>query len=151
MTISDLTNLVNELSTFYERKEPKPSTIELWYRLVKNIPLEPIKWIIKKIEENYDSFPKNITSALWSTYGEWQQSYPEKKSIENYFDCPDCHQGLIFAYKQIDNMNYEFVFRCSLCKQSRTKAYPLGSRKELERQGYSFWRTKPIKEKDIPF
>ncbi len=137
MTLSELTDLVNELSAFYERKEPRPTTIELWYRLIKNIPSEPVKWITKKIETNYEAFPKNLTVALWSAYGEWQQAYPEKKSIENYFECPDCVEGLIFANKKKNDLNYKYVFRCSLCKQSRCREYQVISAKELKEQGYA--------------
>lgn len=138
MTLYELTNIVNELANFYERKEAKPSTIELWYRLVKNIPSEPIKWITKKIEETHETFPRNLTSAIWSTYGEWLQSYPEKKSIEKYFDCPDCVEGLIFAKKKSkEGFDYEYVFRCAVCKQSRTRSYPVSSAKELKDQGYN--------------
>jgi hypothetical protein len=151
MQMNEFTNLLNELSSFYERKEPKPTTIELWYHLIKNIPSEPVTWITKKIEENYESFPKNLTAALWSTYNEWQQVYPEKKAIENYFDCPDCHEGLIIVYKKVNNYNYEYVFRCARCKQSRLRAYPLGGKKELLENGYSLYRTPPLKESDIPF
>jgi hypothetical protein len=150
MKLPELTDLVNELSLFYERKEPKPATVELWYRLVKNIPSEPIKWITKKIEENYEAFPRNLTAALWSSYNEWQQAYPEKKAIEKYFACPDCKDGLILVYKLVNNYNYEFVFRCALCNQSRVRAYPKAVLKELLNQGYSQVRIKNIVE-EVPF
>jgi hypothetical protein len=136
MKLEEFNDLLIELSAFYERKEPKQSTIELWYRLVNRIPSEPVKWITKKIETNYEAFPRNLTAALWSTYNEWQQAYPEKKSIENYFDCPDCVEGLIFADKNKNNINYKYVFRCALCKQAHCREYPLAGVKELKSQGY---------------
>lgn len=136
MKLEEFNDLLIELSNFYERKEPKQSTIELWYRLVNRIPSEPVKWITKKIETNYETFPRNLTAALWSTYNEWQQAYPEKKTVENYFECPDCVEGLIMAHKSKNNINYKYVFRCALCKQSHCREYPTISAKELKDQGY---------------
>lgn len=131
MEVSELGELIKELSLFYERKEPKAATIELWHRLVKRIPSEPIKWITKKIEENHESFPKNLTATLWGTYTVWQQTFPEKKTMKRFFDCSDCNEGLIFARKKNAPHISEFVFRCSKCRQDNTRAYPLSSRLEL--------------------
>jgi hypothetical protein len=131
MEKTEFVDLLKELSDFYERKEPKTSTIDLWYRLVQRIPSEPVKWITKKIEEVYEAFPRNLTAALWSSYTQWQQSYPEKKAKKVYFDCPDCNEGLIFAKKKNAPHVSEFVFRCSRCRQDNTRAYPLSSRLEL--------------------
>lgn len=127
----ELVNLITELCSFYERKEPKQNTIELWFRLVKNIPSEPIKWITQRIFENNESFPRNITATLWATFTEWQSANPDKRAIENYFHCPDCNEGLIFASKEKNGINYKYVFRCAKCMQNKTKAYPVMSRLEL--------------------
>lgn len=131
MLQNELVNIISELCSFYERKEPKIATIELWFRLVKNIPSEPLLWIVKKIQEVHESFPKNITSALWGTYTVWQQTFPEKKTIKRFFDCSDCNEGLIFARKKNAPHVSEFVFRCSKCRQDNTRSYPLSSRLEL--------------------
>lgn len=127
----ELAGLITELCNFYERKEPKQNTVELWFKLVKNIPSEPIAWITKKIFETHESFPRNITAALWSSYTEWQQANPDKRAIESYFDCPDCNEGLIFAKKKKNGIDYEYIFRCSKCRQNHVKAYPIASRLEL--------------------
>ena len=90
MTLDEFTGIVTELSDFYERKQPKINTIELWYRSIKRIPSEPVKWIARHIEDNYESFPKNIVSALWGGYTEWQQAHPDKAARESFFHCADC-------------------------------------------------------------
>ena len=133
MLIADLNRVIEELSDFYERKTaPKTKTVELWYRLVKQIPAEPLKWITRHIQDNYESFPKNITSALWGSFTEWQQTNPDKKVIETFFECSDCNEGLIFAKKKNkQGTNYEYIFRCTKCKQNHCRAYPASSRLEL--------------------
>lgn len=136
MTLDDFTGLITELSDFYERKQPKPHTIELWYRLIKRIPHEPLKWIMRHIEDNYESFPKNITAALWEAYTEWQQANPDKMAKESFFDCPDCSEGLIFARKTKNNISYKYVFRCVKCKQNHCRSYPESSKSELIAEGY---------------
>jgi hypothetical protein len=134
--LSELNELITELALFYERKEPKNQTIELWFKMVKKIPSEPIKWMVKKIQEKHESFPKNITSALWGSYTEWQQANPDKIKQQDFWDCPDCNEGLIFAKKKKEGNNYEYVFRCVKCKQNHCRSYPLASPMELKEEGY---------------
>jgi hypothetical protein len=138
MTLDEFTGIVTELSDFYERKQPKINTIDLWYRSIKRIPSEPVKWIARHIEDNYESFPKNIVSALWGGYAEWQQAHPDKAARESFFHCADCSEGLIFASKiNQNNTKYKYVFRCIKCKQNHMAAYPEIVRAELISQGYT--------------
>jgi len=137
MTLDEFTGIVTELSDFYERKQPKINTIDLWYQSIKRIPGEPVKWIARHIEDNYESFPKNIVSALWGGYTEWQQANPDKMAKESFFDCPDCSEGLIFARKTKNNISYKYVFRCIKCKQSKCRSYPESSAAELKDNGYN--------------
>jgi hypothetical protein len=136
MELHDFTGALTTLCNFYERKEPRQATMELWFKLVQRIPSEPISWIIKKIEETHDSFPKNVTSAFWGSYGEWQQTNPDKIKQQEFFDCPDCNEGLIFANKIKNGNNYRYVFRCVKCKQNHCRSYPFASRLELKEDGY---------------
>ena len=137
MELFELVNMVSELCAFYERqKEPKQATIELWFKMVKNIPSEPILWITQRIKETHEVFPKNIPATLWGSYTEWQRVNPDKKAIENYFDCPDCNEGLIFATKKKNDLKYRYVFRCVKCKQNHCRAYPLSSPMGLKEDGY---------------
>jgi hypothetical protein len=131
MQLNEFTKALTSLCDFYERKEPKQATIELWFRLVQRMPSEPIPWIVKKIQETQESFPRNMTAAFWGSYTEWQQAYPDKKAHKDYFHCPDCNDGLIFAKKEKNGVKYSYVFRCVKCKQDNTKAYPMASRLEL--------------------
>ena len=125
----ELATLITELCGFYERKEPKQNTIELWFKLVKNIPSESLNWVTKKIFETHESFPRNITASLWAAFTEWQQANPDKRAIQSYFSCTDCSEGLIFARSK--KTGNEYVFRCAKCRQDHTKAYPVSSRLEL--------------------
>lgn len=129
MQLHEFTKAVSTLCDFYERKEPKQATIELWFKLVNRMPSEPIPWIIKKIQETSDSFPRNITATFWGAYGEWQNAHPDKRAGKNYFDCPECSEGLIFAKSKASRGSY--VFRCIRCKKDNTAAYPQASRLEL--------------------
>ena len=131
MELYEFTKALSTLCDFYERKEPKQSTIELWFGLIKRMPSEPIPWIIKKIQETHETFPKNMTAAFWGTYSEWQQANPDKRAIQSFFDCSDCSEGLIFAKKIIEGKKYSYVFRCTKCRQNHNQNYPSMSRLEL--------------------
>jgi len=129
MQLHEFTKAVSTLCDFYERKEPKQATIELWFKLVNRMPSDPIAWIVQKIQETSDSFPRNITATFWASYGEWQNANPDKRAHRAFFDCPECSEGLILAKSKTSRCSY--VFRCIRCKQDNTKAYPQASRLDL--------------------
>lgn len=127
----EFAKLLKELCDYYERKEPKPGTAELWFDKVKNIPGEPLKWIIRKIEDDHDTFPRNLPGSVWGSYREWQQANPDRMTEKEYFDCPDCNKGLIYARNIKNGHSYGYVFRCARCRQSTVQTYPMVSRLEL--------------------
>ena len=133
MELFEFTKLLKELTDYYERaKEPKHATVDLWFAKVKNIPSEPIDWIISKIEADNESFPRNLPGAVWGAFREWMQSNPDKVArSRKYHDCPDCSEGLIWARQEKNGRRYAYVFRCAHCKQSSLQAYPLAARVEL--------------------
>lgn len=132
MELFEFTSMLKELSDYYERaKEPKHGTTELWFDKIRKIPSEPIKWITRKIEDENDSFPRNLPGAVYGAYREWLQANPDRISTRNYFDCPDCTDGLIWARLEKNGQRYTYVFRCVRCKQSTVHAYPMVSRLEL--------------------
>jgi DNA-directed RNA polymerase subunit M/transcription elongation factor TFIIS len=125
--------IIKDLCDYYERpKEPRQGTIELWFGKVKSIPSEPINWISKKIEDDYDSFPRNLPGAMWGAFREWQQANPHRMTEKQYFDCPECSKGLIYAKNIKNGHSYGYVFRCAMCRQSTVVAYPMALRTELQ-------------------
>lgn len=146
MELNEFVNSISVLCSYYERKEPKQSTLEVWHRWCHRIPSEPLTWIVRKIEEDYENFPRNLPGAVFEAYGEWQQANPDKMAAERYFYCPDCIEGLIFTQKIIDNMKYSYVFRCGRCRQSRTTAYPIAGRLDLLGEGYIVGGVQPTEK-----
>lgn len=137
MVREELQSFLADLSAFYERKqEPGQRTFDLWFDKVKSIPGECLKWITNKIQEEQERFPNNITATVWSLYHQWLEANPEKKAHATYFECPDCHEGLIFATKKKNDVKYRYVFGCSKCKQNHSRAYEVMSRHELIGMGY---------------
>lgn len=131
MELFEFTQLLKELVDFYERKDPKPGTTELWFDKVRKIPSEPVKWIMKRIEDENESFPRNLPGALWVSYREWMQAYPDRVAHRQSQNCPDCTDGLIWARLIKNGRRYTYVFRCSRCRQDTTEAYPVAGRAEL--------------------
>lgn len=137
MVRSEFEDFLIEIGHFFERsKSPSVRTIDIWFEKIKAIPFESLKWITRRIQDEYEYWPKNITATLWSFYHQWLDAHPDKRVIENYFDCPDCDEGLITACKEKNSTKYRYVFRCTKCKQNRTPAYPKASRVDLLSEGY---------------
>ena len=127
---------IKELCDYYERKEPKAGTQELWFDRVKSIPHEAMKWIITKITQENDTFPHNLPGVLAALFFQWRESNP-RKLYHEHIDCPDCDDGIITAWK-ISNNNrpYSYLFRCGRCKQVAVTSWPVSTRWQLIDDGY---------------
>lgn len=137
MELFEFTRVLKELTDYYERaKEPRHGTIELWFAKVKKIPGEPLPWIVSRIESENETFPKNLPGALWAFYREWLSANPDRVAHIQPRDCPDCTDGLLWATIRKNGIQYSYVFRCCLCRQSMVQAYPLAGRRELGEDGY---------------
>ncbi len=137
MVREDFDTFLMEMAAFYERKQqPAQKTFDIWFNKVQKIPAESLMWITKKIQDEFEIWPRNITATLWAMYHQWLDAYPEKRAIENYFYCPDCNDGLITARKAKNGVNYRYIFRCTKCKQNHNRSFPLVSRAELMNDGY---------------
>jgi hypothetical protein len=137
MVRNEFEDFLIDMGHFFERsKAPNSRTIDLWFEKIKAIPAESLKWITKKIQDEYEIWPRNITATLWAFYHQWLDAHPEKRAIETFFNCSDCDEGLITAYKKKNDIKYRYVFRCSKCRQDHTKAYPIAARLELMNDGY---------------
>lgn len=132
MVREDFDELISSVGAFYERKvQPTPKTFDIWFAKVQKIPREALKWIEKKIQDECEMWPRNITATIWAFYHQWLDAYPEKRAHKNYFNCPDCHEGLIYATKEKNGVKYRYIFRCSKCQQDKTSAWPIMGRLEL--------------------
>lgn len=141
MELFDFTKLLKDLSDYYERKEPKQGTAELWFEKVKRIPNEPIPWITNKIYQECESFPKNLPSILWGFFSVWRDAYPEKIATRTLRDCPDCSDGTIRVWiSREDGTRTSHLFRCGRCRQDTTRGWPMMSRDEMLSEG---WEPEP--------
>jgi len=133
-------DILKQLCNYYERKVfPLNSAHDLWFKKTENIPDEAAFYIRDRIYEELESFPKNLPKIMWAFYHEWIEAHPEKRAKLNYFNCPDCNEGLIFCRKKNSDDKYiRYVFKCSRCKQDHTPGYPMDSKKGLIEKGYEF-------------
>lgn len=121
--------IVRNLCTYFERKvTPTPQAIDMWFDRVKKIPDEPVDWIVSRVKELQESFPKNLPNMLWELYREWLASRPEKQE-HRHVDCDKCNgDGYVFALRFDDSgRHYEYGFRCPACDQSRDNGIPYWS------------------------
>jgi len=139
--------LVRELSAYYERRNlPSADTMELWMQRVKNIPEEAVSWIIRKIEEDSESFPRNLPAQIWAYYHEWLNTFPEKRAAHSYEvenDCKYCDgTGILIAYRTKvsgeKEICYSYLFRCGHCSRAMIEAWPIRTITELQEDGFHF-------------
>jgi ribosomal protein S27AE len=137
MLLFDFSNIINELCDYYERREPKEGTKELWFQRVKSIPLEALPWIVKKITQENETFPKNLPGVIAALFFSWREAHPEKFTTRREVDCPDCDDGTIRAWKiGANGKTYSYLFRCGRCKQSNVQGWPAMTRFALLEAGY---------------
>lgn len=137
--------LVKELCIYYERKViPTVDAIDMWHKRVEKIPDEPIPWIVQRIKDSSEGFPKNVPNALWEHFREWSQAHPEKVSRRSTI-CKAEHcngDGYVFAIREYEKgASGEYVFRCPVCNQAQETAIPYFSNQHA-RDGF-----KPVKQR----
>ena len=124
MVKADFAMMVKRLSQYYERKDPQPMALDLWYDRVKWIPAESLDWIAGKITDHAESFPKNLPNMVVALYQQWLDAHPNKKAADReYKSCPDCIDGLLYVSKDYHGHVNGFAFRCKRCDQKASE-YP---------------------------
>lgn len=121
--------IVRNLCTYFERKvTPTPQAIDMWFDRVKKIPDEPVDWIVSRVKELQESFPKNLPNMLWELYREWLASRPEKQA-HRHVDCDKCNgDGYVFALRFDDKgRHFQYAFRCPACDQAPELGIPFWS------------------------
>jgi hypothetical protein len=136
MVSYEFNGLVGKLCAFYERKKPNDTTMDLWFDVVEKIPSNELEAIFDRIIKDHDTFPKNLTGAMWANHYELA-AQNRLSTIEKVYDpCPECNQGLLHLQKKNDAGIYSrYVFRCDTCKQ-RKENYPWGNKIILRRSGF---------------
>lgn len=138
MVRHEFTGMILRLADFYERKvKPLDNTMDLWFGKIKSVPSEAIAWIEKKIQDECEFWPRNITAQIWAFYHAWLQAYPEKRAEEQAVECPDCNRGLIHVQKLNERKQWvDYTFRCGKCQQSNLNGIPMMPKRALLNQGY---------------
>lgn len=138
--------IISRACAYYEHRHPKDETMDVWAERVRKIPDEAADYIEQHITDN-EQFPKNMPNLMWALYHAWQAANPDKVARKEYFFCPDCIEGLIWAKKPAESgRKYQYVFRCCQCKQNRVQQYPKAYRQDLISQGYEI--TAPVEENE---
>jgi hypothetical protein len=132
------TVVIQNLVRYYERKPPVHEATDLWFTRVSKIPDESIDWMVKRIQETSEIFPKNLPNVLWDTYREWLATYPEKRALPQGIICKHCDgNGYVFAQRLgSDNHPKEFVFRCEICDQAPEIGIPVWKLHKHEKEVY---------------
>lgn len=137
MVATEFGILISKLVSFYERKKPNDSTMDLWFDAISGIPSAEITDIFERIVKDNEAFPRNLTAAMWSVHYELRAAAGIATAVKVYKHCDYCKDGLLFLEKEHPSGGFymRYVFRCDQCKQ-RKEAYPWGNIMILLNQGY---------------
>jgi hypothetical protein len=126
---------LKSLCHYYERREPREQTLDLWFRDVKYLPDEPLDWMRGHICGQQEIFPRNLPSVMRDLWRQWLENNPRRQAhTDTEIHCPDCDgSGMVVVYRQ----SYRYAFRCGRCRQSRLQGIPLASVSDLLTRGYS--------------
>jgi hypothetical protein len=131
--------IIKNLCSYYERKAiPTESARDLWYAKIRNIPDESAQWIVNRIQDTQEAFPRNLPAMIWGMYREWLDSHPDKQARQQRVKCPDCNgDGYVFVITIDKESNpHEYVFRCPVCDQAAEIGIPYWDRIAHEAAGY---------------
>ncbi len=128
-------DFVKGLCFYYERRDPREETLDLWFQGVKHIPDEPVDWISDQIRSRHDAFPRNLPLLMRELWQQWLEDHPQRRTNRNPGEeCPDCDgDGLISLFRK----GRRYLFRCGRCKRSNLNGVPLAYLADLEVRGYS--------------
>jgi len=129
---------VKGLCFYYERRDPREETLDLWFQGVKHIPDEPVVWMSEQLRSRHEAFPRNLPLEMRTLWQQWLEDHPQRRtsrSIEQ--ECPDCDgDGLISLFRK----GRSYLFRCGRCKRSNLNGVPMRLLIDLEARGYSLIR-----------
>ena len=128
-------DFVKGLCFYYERRDPREETLDLWFQGVRHVPDEPVDWMSDQIRSRHDVFPRNLPLVMRELWQQWLEDHPDRRTRGNTeTDCPDCDEtGLISLYRE----GSRYLFRCRRCKRSNLNGVPAAFLVDLEAHGYS--------------
>lgn len=131
-------DFVKGLCFYYERRDPREETLDLWFQGVKHIPDEPVDWMSDQIRGRHDAFPRNLPLVMRELWQQWLEDHPQRRTNRNAGEeCPDCDgAGLISLFRN----GSRYLFRCGRCKGSNLNGVPVRLLIDLEAHGYSLTR-----------
>jgi hypothetical protein len=126
--ITDLANIVSDVSAYFQHKNPSASTLDQWIPKLDNMNLYAARSAIVGTITNGEIFPRNFPAAVKAAYSIWLKGQPRYCEQSG---CSKCINGLLHAKKD----GYAFAFRCGHCNSNQA-AYHTATRYQLEEQGY---------------
>jgi hypothetical protein len=131
-------DFVKGLCFYYERRDPREETLDLWFQQVKHIPDEPVDWMSGQIRSRNDVFPRNLPLVMRELWQQWLEDHPHRRTHRlTEEECPDCDGlGLISIFRQ----GSRYLFRCGRCRRSNLNGVPVAFLADLEAHGYSLTR-----------
>ncbi len=126
---------VKGICFYYERRDPREETLDLWFQGVKHIPDEPVDWMSDQIRSRHETFPRNLPLVMRELWQQWLEDHPQRRTHRNTGEpCPDCGDtGLISLFRK----GSRYLFRCGRCKRSNLNGVPMAYLADLEARGYS--------------
>ncbi len=139
MVRSELVSFLRDLGAYYQQKvQPIDKSIDIWLEKVQRVPAEALPWIMKKITDDFESWPRNIPSAIWAFYHAWLDAHPEKRAYIHDRKCDECDSsGTLSVLKKTERGTFvSYVFRCGKCGQSNLSGIPAARIGTLLMNGY---------------
>ncbi|WP_462327839.1 hypothetical protein [Desulfobaculum sp.] len=107
MTRQDFASFLKGLCSYYGRTmdladETTAAQVGLWFRVVQELPAEPLDWIALRIQQDCDFFPRNLPKTVRTYWALWLKEHPERKTsrTENSgAPCAECIGGVIYVQR----------------------------------------------------
>lgn len=165
MTYEELSDAVDRLCDYFNRRTKEPKTKKDYYVQTKDIPSDAVPWIIFEIQRTCNGLPWNLGKSLCDTFDMWKLNLPTETSSYQEIPCESCGREGRLHYYRLSYMEIDGIHRivgpyieCCLCADCKNylahhppnPRYARRKKAELEKEwwfrGWAHPGKKPLEE-----
>ena len=127
MTKPTFEGMVKQLSIYFGLAGiVSQDRFDQWYFRVKDIPEGAVGFILRQIEKERDTMPRNLPRAVQQAYESWRAKNADKLIGYERKACDECGgSGFLWVWARTKTgARYQAVFRCGLCENWRRDVHP---------------------------
>jgi hypothetical protein len=119
--------IVKKLSVYYGLTGiVSQDRFDQWYARIKDIPEGAVDYVVRTIEHERDTMPRNLPRAMHQAYESWRSMNADKMIGYQRTSCDGCGgSGFLWVWDKTEaGARYQAVYRCADCENWRRDIHP---------------------------